>query len=478
MGLGPDAPESSAAAFYDRWAQSRRRFSRIGRYYLEELAAFYRGNIAPGATVLEVGCGTGDLLGRIEPAAGSCGADASTRMVAEARARWPSLRFEVADAHDLAGLGRFDAVIASDLLGDLDDVQGFFRSAKDALAPRGRLFVDFFNPWWEPVFLAAERVGLRMPRRVQNWLPLGAVESIAALEGFETVRTTHAILCPVWIPLVSGFLNRIAAKMPGIARLSCLHRVVLRRLPEDSAPGAHSVSVIVPCRNEKGNIEPLVRRMPRMGSATEIVFVDGNSDDGTVAEIERMVQDHPEWTIRLIHQGDGRGKGDAVRKGFAAARGEILMILDADITVVPEDLPKFYTALATGRAEFVNGTRRVYHMEGGAMRLINRAGNRFFSAVFRWLLDQRVTDTLCGTKALWTEDWKRILDIRRTEFGERDPFGDFDLIFGAARLNLRILEVPIRYRARTYGTTKIRRFYHGWMLIRMCAWGFWSLKRI
>lgn len=469
---------ASAADFYDRWADSRPRFARFGRYYLAELAQFYRRNIPRDARILEVGCGQGDLLGRLSPAAGSLGVDASPRMIAAARRRWPSLAFAVADAQVLDLSGTFDAVIASDLVGDLDDVQAFFRSARTVLSPRGRLFVDFFNPWWEPLLLAAERLGLRMPRRPQNWLPFGAVESIAALEGFEVVRATHAVLCPVRVPVLSAILNRFVAKCPGVARLCLLHRVVLRRRPEAVSAPPPAVSVVVPCRNERGNIEPLVRRLPAMGSRTQIVFVDGDSSDGTVEEIERMRRAYPDRDIVLVRQEGAGGKGDAVRRGFAVASGDVLMILDADLTVPPEDLPKFYDVIASGLAEFVNGTRRVYPMDGDAMRIINRIGNRFFSAVFRWLLDQRITDTLCGTKVLWAEDWRRILEIRQREFGDQDPFGDFDLIFGAARLNLKILEVPIRYRARTYGETKIRRFRHGWMLAKMCVTGFWRLKRI
>jgi glycosyltransferase involved in cell wall biosynthesis len=227
--------------------------------------------------------------------------------------------------------------------------------------------------------------------------------------------------------------------------------------------------VIVPCRNEAGNIADIVKRTPTLGTGTELIFVDGNSNDGTVERIqEEIARYRGPHTIRLIHQGEGRGKGDAVRKGFEAATGEALMILDADITVDPEALPKFYDAIAGGHGEFINGSRMVYPMERQAMRILNLIGNKVFGMIFTWLLEQRLRDTLCGTKVLWKRDYEKI-KAGRSYFGEFDPFGDFDLLFGAAKLNLKIVEVPVRYRDRTYGETKIKRFRHGLLLLRMCG---------
>ncbi|MBM3395148.1 MAG: glycosyltransferase family 2 protein, partial [Betaproteobacteria bacterium] len=237
-----------------------------------------------------------------------------------------------------------------------------------------------------------------------------------------------------------------------------------------------SVTVVIPCRNEQGNIEAAIRRLPAFGSSQEVLFVEGNSTDGTREEIERVIRAYPGRTIRLLAQ-PGKGKGDAVRTGFAQATGDVLMILDADLTMPPEDLPKFYRALIGGKGEFINGCRLVYPMEQQAMRMLNLLGNKFFSLAFSWLLNQRIKDTLCGTKVLSREDYRRIAD-NRAYFGDFDPFGDFDLLFGASKLNLKIVEVPIRYRARSYGETNIRRFAHGWLLLKMTVYAFFKLKAV
>jgi glycosyltransferase involved in cell wall biosynthesis len=202
-----------------------------------------------------------------------------------------------------------------------------------------------------------------------------------------------------------------------------------------------------------------------MGRGTELVFVEGHSHDNTYETIKEVIDAHPEWRCQLLQQ-KGVGKGDAVRLGFEKANGDVLMILDADLSVPPEDLPRFYEVLRSGKGEFINGVRLVYPMEKEAMRFMNLVGNKFFSLAFSWLLEQKIKDTLCGTKVLWKKQYNTIVSNRRY-FGDFDPFGDFDLLFGAAKLNLKIMEMPIRYRERSYGTTNISRWKHGWLLLKM-----------
>jgi glycosyltransferase involved in cell wall biosynthesis len=237
-----------------------------------------------------------------------------------------------------------------------------------------------------------------------------------------------------------------------------------------------STTVVIPCRNEKGNIENAVIRLPQFCEDLEIIYVEGNSQDGTLDEINRVISAYPDKDIKVLVQ-DGLGKGDAVRKGFNHAHGDILMILDADLTVPPEDLTKFYKAITTGKGEYINGTRLVYPMDDQAMRFLNFWANRTFSIIFTWLLNQRLTDTLCGTKVLTKKNYDKIVD-NRSYFGDFDPFGDFDLIFGATKLNLKMVEVPIRYTARSYGETQISRFRHGLLLLKMVVFAYKKLKVI
>lgn len=250
--------------------------------------------------------------------------------------------------------------------------------------------------------------------------------------------------------------------------------LVARPRPQPSGDPERTVSVIVPARNEAGNIRRIFEEMPAMGGGTELIFVEGHSHDNTYETIEREIELWPNRRARLFRQ-SGKGKGDAVRLGFAQASGEVLMILDADLTVPPEDLPRFYDAWWRGTGEFVNGVRLVYPMQDRAMRFFNLLGNKFFSLAFTWLLGQSVKDTLCGTKVLSKRDYDMIA-ANRSYFGDLDPFGDFDLLFGAAKYNLKIVDLPVRYRERTYGTTNIQRWRHGWLLLRMALLAMLRIK--
>jgi glycosyltransferase involved in cell wall biosynthesis len=318
-----------------------------------------------------------------------------------------------------------------------------------------------------------QTAGLKMPQPHPNWVSPSDIENLLALTGFERVRSDRRMIVPHWIPLVSHCLNRYVAPLPGIHTLCLVNLVIVRMRPEPE-PATLTSTIVIPTRNERGNIAAAVARTPPFGGRQEIIFVDGHSTDGTPEEIQRVIAANPDRDIKFLKQ-TGKGKGDAVRLGFAQAQGEVLMILDADLTMPPEDLPKFYDALASGKGEFINGTRLVYPMEGQAMRYLNLLGNKFFSLALSWLLNQRIKDTLCGTKVLRRESYARIV-ANRAYFGEFDPFGDFDLIFGAARQNLRIVEVPIRYRDRAYGSTNISRFRHGWLLLRMTVFAFRKIK--
>jgi SAM-dependent methyltransferase len=432
--------------------------------------------VPAGASVLEIGSGTGDLLAALAPAHG-VGIDLAPRLVERARQRHPELEFHVGDAETLevpALEGRtFDYIVLSDVVGALCDVWSAFRALRRLCTPRTRVVVTYYNLLWEPVLKLGERIGRKMPIAQQNWLGMQDLANLIELNHLEIIRRGTAQLVPVEVPLLGPLTNRYLASLPGLRHLA-LTQFFVCKLAGGGGPipaRDYSCSVIVPCKNERGNIDDIVERTPEMGRGTEIIFVDGSSTDGTVEAIERHLQRASRPRMKLIHQGAGKGKGDAVRKGFAAASGDVLFILDADLTVPPEELPKFYAAISEGKAEFVNGSRLVYPMEGEAMRFLNSVGNKLFGVALSALLEQRLKDTLCGTKVLLRRDYERIAAARGF-FGDFDPFGDFDLLFGAAKQNLKIVELPVRYRARTYGETKISRFRHGAQLARMTAIAF------
>ena len=470
-----DAYARARIAHWDGVARSLDRWQGLGAGYHERLARVYRSVIPEGRRVVELGCGDGDLLAALRPAFG-VGIDFSGEMLGRAAARHPELHFVRADAHDLSDLdGEFDAIVLSDLVNDVWDVQGVLEQVRRFAGRHTRIVVNSYNTLWEAPLSLAARVRLTKPNLPQNWLTRADVSNLLRLTGFDVVRQWSEVLWPLRTPLVGALCNRYLVRLWPFRTLALANFFVARLAPGSGSPaGEPRVSVVVPARNEAGNVRAIVERTPEMGGGTEIVFVEGGSSDDTYGAIEREIAADPRRRCRLLRQA-GTGKGDAVRLGFQEASGEALMILDADLTVPPEDLPRFFRALAEGKGELINGVRLVYPMERQAMRFANLLGNKFFSVAFSWLLGQPVKDTLCGTKALWRKDYRAIA-AGRAYFGEFDPFGDFDLLFGAARLNLKIAELPVRYRERTYGSTNIQRWRHGWLLLRMVAFAAGRVK--
>lgn len=432
-------------------------------YYHRRLTQVYQQIIPPGCSVLEVGCGKGELLAAVQPSFG-VGIDFSVEMVRAAQAAHPELRFIQADAHALPGLDmRYDYIILSDLVNDLWDVQTVLNQLQPFCGPRTRVVLNFYNRSWEVALKLAQAIGTARPLLEQNWLTQNDMTNLLNLGRFEVVRKWTEVLFPFYIPLISPILNRFAARLWPF-RMLCMTNMMIVRPRVETPVGSAAVSVVIAARNEAGNIQQIFERVPDMGGGTELVFVEGHSQDDTWQVIEKTIQESPRKAILLKQP--GKGKGDAVRAGFQAASGDVLMILDADLTVPPEDLPRFYDALAQNQGEFINGVRLVYPMEEEAMRFLNSLGNKFFSVTFSWLLGQSIKDTLCGTKVLWRADYEKIAR-NRAFFGDFDPFGDFDLIFGASKQNLKLVDMPIRYRERTYGTTNIQRWRHGVLLLRM-----------
>jgi SAM-dependent methyltransferase len=442
-----------------------------GRFYRELLAVYYRNLIPAGASVLEIGCGAGNLL-ELLPNRDVVGIDLSENQVAAARARLPHGKFHVMAGENLELGRKFDFVILSETLNFAADVQKVLENVHSVSRGRTRLILNFHSSLWRPFLGLGTALGLRAAHPPCNWLSATDMRNMLSLAGWDVIKQQSRLLMTFPCLGLEEIVNRFFA--PLLTQLALTVFQIAR--PAQQVHGQKTVSVVIPARNEAGNIEEAVRRMPHLGKHTEIIFIEGNSTDQTWTEIERVKTQYPDLDIKTMRQ-TGKGKGNAVREAFDAASGEVLMILDADLTVPPEELGKFYDVLVCGRADFANGVRLVYPMEDKAMRFCNLCANKFFGLAFSWALGQPIKDTLCGTKVLFKTDYERIA-ANRAHFGDFDPFGDFDLIFGANHLHLKIGDIPIRYRDRTYGETNIQRWRHGLLLLRMLLLAIAKIKLI
>jgi SAM-dependent methyltransferase len=461
--------------YFESVADKRIKYRKTKSYYWNSISRYCDYFIQDDCSVLEIGCGTGELLGWIKGAK-KTGIDFSKTMIHYASTQYPDIEFYVMDANGININQKFDVIILSNLIGWLPDIQSCLKEIKKVCHPRTRIIVTYYNYLWEPAIKFAEFIGFKKKTPDQNWLTLPDIINFLKLEEFDVYRHNRNMLIPFNIPVISYFFNRILSNLP-FFNFFALNQYIFAR------PDTHifkeipdySVSIIIPARNESGNIENAIIRTPEFANKIEIIFIEGNSTDDTWEKIKSVQEKYLGKRDIKIGKQDGKGKADAVRKGFDLATGDILMILDADLTVPPEDLPKFYNAISTGKGDFINGSRLVYPLEKHAMRFLNIFGNKFFGNAFSWVLEQHIKDTLCGTKVFFNSDYKRLKENRKF-FGEFDPFGDFDLLFGAFKLNLKIIDLPIRYRERTYGDTNISRFRHGLMLLKMWMYGVIKIK--
>ncbi|WYD81714.1 MAG: bifunctional class I SAM-dependent methyltransferase/glycosyltransferase family 2 protein [Candidatus Electrothrix gigas] len=445
------------------------------KFYQKLLCHYYKFFIPPGLRILELGSGEGNLLHNLKPACG-VGIDFSATMVSKASSQYPDLEFLCADAHTADIQGQFDIIILSDIVNDCEDVQRLLQNIRQNCHERTRIIINYFNNAWRIPLAAARRLKLAKPLLEQNWLSPHDIKNFLDLCGFEEISSRGFIGLPLPVPLLSNFLNRFIVHFFPFSLFALTNFSISRPAPERKNIDELTISVIIAARNEAGHIEELFNRTPKIGKKTEIIFVEGGSSDNTYNVIEQNIASNGRQDVFLYRQ-QGKGKGDAVQLGFQKATGDVVLILDADMTVRPEDLSCFVQALADGKGEFINGVRLVYPMEDEAMRFFNILGNKFFSFAFSWLLNQQIKDTLCGTKVMWRQDYE-ILAAHRHYFGEFDPFGDFDLIFGAAKMNLKLIDLPIRYQARRYGTTNISRWSNGWLLLKMVIFASRKIKFI
>lgn len=472
--------KDSIKSYFDSTADRRLTWKNRNRFYHRSLEKYFSFIIPAGSRVLEVGCGTGDLLMAVKPSFG-VGIDFSGKMTEIAKSRYPELHFRCFDIEedsfivDLDHANQtFDYIILSDLLHVLWDVQQVLHNLNRFCHPGTRIIISNYNFIWEPLLRLMEFLHLKQQSPNSNWLSHYDIFNLLELENFSVITNYRKILFPKYVPVFNFIFNRVLVNLPIINSLGLVNFIVAR--PKEVKRDDLKVSVIIPARNEKGNINNAIMRTPVFGKSQEFIFVEGHSSDGTWEEMKSLTGNYPDKKIISIQQ-TGKGKGNAVREGFDVATGEVLMILDADLTTSPEDLPKFYNALIEGKGELINGCRLVYPMEKEAMRSLNMLANKLFGWFFSYILGQRLKDTLCGTKVLLKSDYEKIRN-NRPYFGDFDPFGDFDLLFGASKLNLKITDILVRYKERKYGSTQISRFKHGWLLLRMSMFAAGKIKFI
>lgn len=473
----PGGPESSALAAHFDWVAGHDGRARRNQHaFHADIRKLLSYHIQPGQKVLEWGCGAGDLLASLRPSRG-LGVDLSPKMVEKAQIRHDAaeLEFRVGDLHEGTVDEKFDAIVLDYLTGYLTDIQQCLEHLRYSAHSRTRLYLTSLNTLWRPALAASQPLGLVMKQPPSNWLSTADLVNLLELAGWEVVAKSTEVLFPLGIPGLRGLCNRFLVRLPLLGHLGSTLFLVARPRMAPVLDSEVSCSVIVPARNESGNIRAALERIPVLGRKTEVIFVEGNSTDNTWEVIQRECMAYQGPHEVHFCQQPGKGKWDAVFTGFDRARGDVLVIQDGDLTAPPEDLPKFFRMISEGTAEFANGCRLVYPMESEAMRFLNLLGNKFFAIALSAVLRQPIKDSLCGTKMLLRADYERLLK-RIEEFGDFDPFGDFNLLFGAAALDLKIRDIPVRYRDRTYGQTNISRFRHGWILLRMTVFGLRKLR--
>ncbi|MBR9860478.1 glycosyltransferase [bacterium] len=430
-------------------------------YFYKQLIKTLNFAIPEQSSVLHIRSSIGYILNRLNPSRG-VGIDSSEKQIEQARKSHRHLEFKAQNVENIDVEGYFDSILISSTE-DIVDIKAVLESIKQNCHDRTRVVFTFYNYGWHWLVKMAEKLRLKIPQKMHNWVAPADLHNILELSGYEQIYNKKFVLIPFNIPIISYLLNRFVARLPIFRHLCMMNITVARLVPKPKQP---SVSIIIPCRNEAGNIEPAVERIPQLAPDQEIIFGDDKSTDGTPDIVRKMAEKYPEKNIRLVDS-PGINKASNVWTCFDAAEKDVLMILDADLTVIPEELPYFYEAISKGYGEFINGSRLLYPMHDEAMRFFNVLGNKFFSLFFSYILDTKIKDTLCGTKVLYREDFKKIKELRGT-WGVNDRWGDYELIFGAAKTQLKLIDLPVHYMERTYGETKMTgRIKNGLVMLRM-----------
>ena len=466
---------------FNLMAKKRENWIKKSKYFHNEDLRVIKEIIPIDSNVLEIGCGNGNLIGNLDVRQ-SIGIDISDKLIDSAMNKFSRVKFFCSDIisfrKKFISPTKFDFIIISDTIGYFNDIQKTLESIHDFCKPETRIVISYFSPIWQPILSLAEKIGLKMPDLNPPLFASSDLKNFVEVSGYQTIKLEKKIILPLKLFGIERIVNRFIANLPIINHLCLRQYLICRSLKVIKKNQFKSASIIIPCRNEFGNIRAGLKRIESFCKKMEVIFVEGNSSDDTWNEIKKVMKEDEfkkkNFIIRALKQ-EGSGKKNAVFKGFDNAKYEVLMILDGDLTVKPEELSKFWDKISSGEAEFINGTRLIYPMEDNAMRFLNYIANKIFSYLFSWILGQRYTDTLCGTKIISKKNYLRAKSFTK-DLEKLDPFGDFFFIFSSLRLNLKMIEIPVRYKARKYGETQISRFRDGFKLIKMFFITFFKFK--
>ena len=355
---------------------------------------------------------------------------------------------------------KYQRIILTDVVENYDDVFALLNIVSNLLTIDGKLIISSINTKYLILSRTLEFLKLKDSNENTSYIHVKKIRNITSGVGLEYQKFYTKQLFPFSFFYVGNVINKIMEIISFQLNLGIKTYIIFR--PAIITNSKNSKSIIIPAKNEEGNLVELVSRIPKFEN-TEIIFSYGKSKDNTLKVMKQITQSNKLFKFKLVKQ-TKNGKANAVWEALNVVENDLIAILDADISVDPETLSDFFDIIEKNNADFVNGTRLIYDMEKNSMRFLNRIGNRFFQFFISKIIKEALTDSLCGTK-VFKKSYLNDLYFWQNIFGKKDPFGDFDLIFAAAYSGQKIVEMPIVYRERKYGTTQIARFKDGFKLL-------------
>ncbi len=286
-----------------------------------------------------------------------------------------------------------------------------------------------------------------------NFLPSSYLDNLYSSCNLELIRQEKIIALPINIPFLTKIINRIF-RLP-LLNFFCMSNIAIlkKKIKNSSNHKDLKISFIIPCKNEQDNIKVFEQKINENTEPDEYLFGDDNSSDKTSDEIDKLIEKLSDKKI-IKYNGPGICKSENVYKGIDLSSGDIIVIYDADHTVSFEDIKFSVSIMKKTNVDFINCTRMIYPQKDGAMKFANFIGNTIFASLFSLLFKKKITDTLCGTKIFYKKDWEKIKE-NTSQWGMKDLWGDFDLLIGAYKNNLKITEVPVTYYERRENETKM-----------------------